>query len=155
MRRWKHKITDPTNKRLYRIWGSMYGRCYRSTDRHYKWYGARGITICAEWLKDFDAFADWAYENGYEPGLTIDRLDVDGMYCPTNCQWITQSANTYKRNVDGGTLVRVIDNNTGIIYGSLAEAARATGVPVQTIFNRVKNGWKNWSYYKGGKEDEV
>ena len=77
------------------------------------------------------------------------------MYCPTNCQWITQSANTYKRNVDGGTLVRVIDNNTGTIYGSLAEAARATGLPVQTIFNRVKNGWKNWSYYKGGKEDEV
>lgn len=84
--------------RLYRIWSNMKTRCFNPNADNYEFYGGRGITICKEWLHDFQAFYDWAMGNGYKDGLTIDRKDSDCNYSPQNCQWITLSENVIRAN---------------------------------------------------------
>lgn len=74
---------------LYNIWRGMKKRCFVETDQHYPNYGARGITMCEEWKNSFERFYSWAIANGYEKGLSIDRVNNDGNYEPSNCRWAT------------------------------------------------------------------
>jgi hypothetical protein len=71
----------------------MHTRCTNHKAKDYKYYGERGITICEEWNGEngYENFSKWARENGYEENLTIDRIDVDGIYEPSNCRWVTQA----------------------------------------------------------------
>ena len=81
--------------RLYRIWKNMRYRCQKPKNDAFSAYGGRGISVCNEWER-FPAFCEWARANGYRDDLTIDRIDVDGNYEPSNCQWITKSENSKK-----------------------------------------------------------
>lgn len=81
------------NHRIGRIFNGMKRRCYNSTDKNYRWYGAKGVTICNEWLEYPPAFELWALANGYTDELTIDRIHADDGYCPSNCRWIAHSEN--------------------------------------------------------------
>lgn len=80
----KHNLSY---SRLYSIWHSMKQRCYYPKNISYKYYGARGIVVCEEWLTNFKSFYDWAIQNGYKEELTIDRINVNGNYEPSNCKW--------------------------------------------------------------------
>jgi hypothetical protein len=81
---------------LYVVWKGMKQRCYNPKTPDYKYYGGKGVSVCPEWKNDYLAFRNWASANGYEQGLSIDRINNDGNYEPSNCQFITRSENTKK-----------------------------------------------------------
>lgn len=91
--------------RLYQVWEGMRSRCYNPHSTSYKHYGGRGIKVCSEWRDDFAIFQEWALKNGYEENAkrgqcTLDRIDVNGNYCPENCRWTdmkTQNNNQRKK----------------------------------------------------------
>ena len=94
-----HKTHGLKNTRLYSIWSSMKMRAYNPKHKRYSDYGGRGITIREEWL-DIHNFYNWAMSNGYSDGLSLDRIDNNGNYEPSNCRWTTkviQARNQRKR----------------------------------------------------------
>ena len=93
----KHNLSGTP---LHLVWKGIKNRCDNPHSTFYKRYGGRGITICDEWKK-FINFYHWALANGYKSGLTIDRIDNDGNYCPANCRWVTikENCNNQSRTV--------------------------------------------------------
>ena len=85
--------------RLYRILKNMKSRCSNPKATRYEHYGGKGVKICKEWLKDFREFRKWAESSGYADNLTIDRIDSDGDYEPSNCRWLTLSENSRRSNL--------------------------------------------------------
>ena len=101
----KHNLS---NTKLYRVWADIKNRTLNLKNVEYINYGGRGITICDEWKNDFKSFYDWSISNGYEEnkGLSIDRIDNDGNYCPENCRWTTKAIQArnqriHKNNTSG------------------------------------------------------
>lgn len=86
------------NTRLYVIWRSMKGRIKYPSTNSYERYGGRGIRVCEEWENDFSKFSDWALSHGYSEDLTLDRIDPDGDYEPSNCRWATWSEQARNRS---------------------------------------------------------
>lgn len=88
--------------RLYSAYSSMKDRCYNPKANAYPLYGGRGITVCDEWLNDPQKFFQWSYENGYEDGKSraeqsIDRINNDGNYEPSNCRWTDKDTQNYNK----------------------------------------------------------
>lgn len=119
--------------RLYWIWAKMKSRCMNYKDKYFADYGGRGITVCDEWLK-FEDFQDWAMANGYTDELTIDRIDVNGNYEPSNCRWATRMEQTANRRV---SRCITFDGKTKTISQWAAEY----GLNYYTLYSRVKRGW--------------
>lgn len=91
----KHNLS---NTRLHNIWCNIKERCLNPNNPDYKrWYGSRGITMCEEWKNDFMSFYNWAINNGYNDELTIDRINVNGNYEPSNCRWATLKEQVHNR----------------------------------------------------------
>lgn len=120
--------------RLHMIWRSMKNRCSANSGRYYKNYKLRGISVCEEWKKDFNAFYEWAINNGYYPTLSIDRIDGTKGYSPDNCRWATakMQANNIKTNV-------IITYN-GESH-TIPEWSQITNIPSYVIRNRRNYGW--------------
>ena len=87
----------PEYDRLKGTLAKMIARCSNERDKWYRCYGGKGVAVCDEWANDAVAFVDWCYRNGYERGLTIDRIDNDGNYEPGNCRWCTMRVNNRNR----------------------------------------------------------
>ena len=120
--------------RLYNIRRGMLKRCYLKTNKDYKNYGGRGIKICDEWKNDFKAFYDWAMNNGYKENLTLDRIDVNGNYEPSNCRWVTS-----QKQANNRTSNRLISYN-GETH-NITEWAKILNIPRYLIYQRIKANW--------------
>jgi hypothetical protein len=120
---------------LYKRWQKIKGRCLRHSDRRYKDYGGRGITICNEWIDDFMSFYNWALANGYQPHLEIDRIDNNDGYRPDNCRFVTtkDNANNTRRNI------HVEYQGKSMTLKQACEAADIVS-HYRTIWQRVKGG---------------
>lgn len=118
--------------RLRSIYSSMFDRCYNSKNSDYVFYGAKGIRICDEWINNKQAFNDWAIENGYEEGLTIDRIDPDKDYSPENCRWVTAKYNSkWKSTTHYITVNGITDSGKGW--------ARRLGLGINFINRYIRN----------------
>jgi hypothetical protein len=122
----------------------MRDRCFNPHNARYKDYGGRGITICKEW-SEFTTFLEWALDNGYNTDLTIDRIDTNGNYEPSNCRWATieEQANNKRNNI-------TIAHN-GEVH-TAAEWSRITGIKRNSIVSRMKLGWETDKLFSPIKE---
>lgn len=122
--------------RIYHIYNGMINRCYNQNNKEYRNYGARGITVCEEWLGENGLynFKEWAENNGYQEDLTIDRKDVNGNYEPSNCRWATliEQANNKRNNI---TLTYNGKTRT------IPEWSRELGIDRGLLYSRKKLGW--------------
>lgn len=130
-RRTKHR---GRGTRLYSIWKNMKARCYNPNNEKFPIYGGRGISVCPEWRTDFKPFRDWALSHGYQDDLTIDRIDVNGNYCPENCRWA--NAIQQMRNKQHNHLI-TYKNTTK----TLAEWAEQFHIDRRTISRRLNQCW--------------
>lgn len=128
------KFHHPHKYRLFEVWQSMKQRCYNPSKKHYPSYGGRGITICDEWRNDSAAFCQWAIASGYQPGLWIERKDVNGNYCPENCSWETP-----KNQANNKTNSAILEWNGR--RQTLAQWAVEVGMPRRSLGHRVRLGW--------------
>lgn len=119
--------------KLYAIWSTMTQRCNNSNSQHYQDYGGRGITVCDEWLT-FEPFFDWAMANGYDSGLSIDRIDNEKGYFPANCKFSTQKEQCNNKR-----------SNVWIEYDgrrrTLTQWSEVCGICYRTLMGRIRMGW--------------
>lgn len=123
-----------TKTRLFRTRGNMLQRCYNPKNTHYAEYGGRGIKVCDEWRHDFAAFRDWAMSHGYNDTLTIDRIDSNGNYEPSNCRWIPLEKQMANRRS-----CRMLTANGKT--QTMAAWAQELGVDPMAIKCRLNRGW--------------
>ena len=119
-----------THEEVFTTWNAMMNRCLNPDNHAYKDYGGRGITVCDEW-KDVKKFVDWAKKSGYQKGLSIERIDVNGNYEPKNCKWIPRS----EQALNTRKTVYLFHNGKKI---PLAKTARELGVSPNLAWHRWK-----------------
>ena len=129
-----HGLSDT---RLYKIWSHLISRCYNPKDRAYKNYGGRGISVCPEWKNDISNFYNWVLENGYKDNLTIDRINNNGNYEPSNCRFVDDKIQSNNRRNNHPI---TINNETH----NLTEWSRIYNIAHSTVVQRLKRGWSEY-----------
>lgn len=130
----KQKIHGLHKSRIYSIWQGMKSRCYNKNKIEYKNYGARKILVCKEWKENFINFYNWAINNGYKDNLTIDRINNNGNYEPSNCRWVTNKEQSYNRRTN-----HLICFEGKIL--TLTEWAKIYNIKPATLWARIKYKW--------------
>ena len=128
----QHVFNSWKIRRIAFIFRSMRRRCYNPTDKSYRWYGAKGIKVCDEWLENPAAFEDWALSHGYSNNFTIDRIDSKGDYEPSNCRWVL-----LKENCRRAGKVNWITINNETLTGK--QWAARLGVGINRINKMIRN----------------
>ena len=122
------------NTRLYNIYGKMKARCYKESCSGYESYGGREIKVCDEWMNDFMNFYNWSMANGYSDNLSLDRIDVNGNYEPSNCRWADWKTQENNRR-----------NNKYISFNgetkTLSQWSDEIGISQDTLGARILSGW--------------
>lgn len=129
-----HTVHGGTKTKLFHVWQGMINRCEGDDENHRRNYKDRGISVCSDWRGSFEKFRDWAIANGYSEELTIDRIDFNGNYEPSNCRWIPESEqhlNTRK--------TRHFEYNGKMM--NLRELESVCGIQMETIRCRLRRGW--------------
>lgn len=123
-----------SNTSLYHRWMTMRQRCNNPNASRYNLYGKRGIKVCDSWNADFIVFRDWSLENGYKEELSLDRIDVNGNYEPSNCRWATQ-----KQQINNTR------RSSNLTYKgktqTMKEWSEELGLNYYTIRSRLRIGW--------------
>lgn len=119
-----------SSSRLHRIWSAMKQRCKNPKSSAFDCYGGRGIRVCPEWDESYESFQVWAIANGYRDDLTIDRIDVNGNYCPENCRWVDMPTQSNNRR----SSARLEYNGES---HTIREWAEITGISDGTIRTRI------------------
>ena len=149
-------IDGESGSKLYSVYANIKYRCYNQNAHCYHNYGGRGIKLCDEWIgrNGFNNFKNWALQNGYYEGLTIDRINVNGDYSPDNCRWVTLSENVSHANKDnrvqhrksnGGTYY--VKSHDGVIttFENASQYAKEHGLNP----NRVRDAARKNKQYLG------
>lgn len=134
-----HLTHGESNTKLYGVWLAMRNRCNNPSVDAYPDYGGRGIKVCDEWNDNFQTFRDWAYASGYAPDkdghdCSIDRIDTNGDYEPSNCRWIGGVAQANNRRSNR------LYTYSGVTH-NIKEWADLYGLPYQRLHQRLKAGW--------------
>lgn len=132
-----NKEGNPTHHscytRIYHTYNSMKQRCYDINHKSYLNYGGRGVAVCSEWKNNFQAFYDWSMNNGYDDTLTIDRIDNNKGYEPSNCRWVDRKQQARNRR----------SNKTYTINGvtkCLKDWCSYYNVNYKTAWGKIKRG---------------
>ena len=143
-----------TKHPLYKVWQRIKSSTTNPNHQDYEWYGGKGVRVCEEWFHDFAKFYEWSIANGYQQGLTIDRIDVNGNYEPSNCRWVPFKEQTLNRT-DNAYLT-----HDGVTR-TIKEWSRITGVKPTTLYARFHKGWSpdkilsTQSYARGGRPLDI
>lgn len=134
-----------SKEKIFPVYLTMKARCETPNNSHYKYYGGKGIKVCAEWADSFEAFYGWSMANGYSEGLTIDRIDVNGNYEPANCRWVSKIVQANNKS-----------NNALITYNgethTIAEWAKILGLSYYTLYQRIKV--HNWTLERAFTQEQ-
>ena len=127
--------------RLYGIWGSMKDRCYNKNHEYYHNYGGRGIVVCEEWKNNYMSFRKWAYDNGYDENAkrgecTIDRIDVNGNYEPSNCRWADKDMQNYNKR----ETKRILIDGKEMTLKDISDIYDINITTVRSRYQRYKKG---------------
>lgn len=129
------------NKPWYNSYRCMMSRCYRPKDPSYKYYGGRGIAVCSEW-HSIESFEKWVENNPYFAGATIDRIDTNGNYEPSNCRWATMFEQDKNRR---NSILVTYNGETH----NITEWAAITGLNRSTLNNRYWRGDRGDRLFEG------